>query len=268
MMSGEFTETQYSIIKEICETNGFKEYELEEYSTTAKGDNYSAQIVCVTVKNNDKKLEIVVKKAPTNENFRKAFPLSAVFFRENYVYEKVLKYFVEFQQKNGLKKPFSSFPKLYATCNEKYSECLILENLVKNGYKHWNRKLPMNSDHIALVLTEYGKLHAVAFAMRKQNPEVLAEMSEVLTKAEKDTWKDEDTKIFLRNCCTVLEKTVKGSDVLEQAYQRLALNVEKYFLEETQEPKDKMVITHGDAWCNNMLFKYEVRSLERYYYDL
>lgn len=62
-------------------------------------------------------------------------------------------------------------------------------------------------------------------------------MSEVLIKAEKETQKEEDTKIFLRNTLLVLEKTVKVNDVLEQAYQRLALNVKNYFLQETQKTR-------------------------------
>lgn len=256
-MSTKLTEAQYHLLEQIADENGFTDHELKEYSTSSKGDNYLGQMVCVTIENNDKKLELINKTAPTNVKFRTSLPVRELFLKEIYLYETVLQTFTNFQKEYGLKNPFRAFPKFYGKCEDEYNECLVLENLVKHGYSHWNRKLPMNSDHVAVVMAEYGKFHAVSYAMKEKNPELFNRISEILKK-ELTEWEKESSKAFLNNTCKTLQKAIEGNCVLENAYERVTANLYNYFLEVMREPKEKMVITHGDCWCNNMFFKYEV----------
>lgn len=257
-MSENLTETQYNLLKEIAENNEFTNYKIEEYATAAKGDNYVGQILGVTINSNDKKIDLIVKKAPSNEKFRRAIPIRELFLREIYLYDKIFGTFTTFQEELNLETPFDNFPKCYGKCEEDYSECLVLENLSRNGYGLWNRKLPMNVDHIALVMSTYGKFHAVSYAMKEKNPELFNEISQELKKEPTD-WEKESMTKFLESIIPVFQKIAEGDPKLEDALPRLMLNLDKFFIEELQAPKDKMVITHGDCWCNNMLFKYEVR---------
>lgn len=259
-MSEKLTETQYNLLKEIAENNEFTDYKIEENSTSAKGDNYLGQILGETINSSDKKLEVIVKKAPSNEKFRKVIPIREMFLKEIYLYDKILSTFASFQDETNLDTPFNNFPKCYGKCEEDYSECLVLENLTKNGYGLWNRKVPMNSDHIALVMSTYGKFHAVSYAMKHKNPELFNEISEELKKEPSD-WEKANMTTFLQSIIPVFQKIAEGDPTLAAALPRLTLNLEKFFIEELQAPKEKMVITHGDCWCNNMLFKYEVRYL-------
>lgn len=265
-MAEKLTDAQIKLLKDIADNNGIRDYTIEQYSMSSKGDNYVGQIMCATIKSrrDDETLELVVKKTPSNEDFRKAIPVRDIFLREIYIYDKVHNYFKKFQNEKGVESPFNSIAKYYGKCEEELSECLVLENLIKNGYGLWNRKLPMNAEHISIVMSEYGKFHAVSYAMKEKNPELFSEISECL-KQEPTQWEIENMKTFLQSIIPQLQKVVDGNAVLQAALLRMASNLEHFFKVEIQEPKEKMVITHGDCWCNNILFKYGVsRKFEVY----
>lgn len=255
-MGAEFTDTQNLLLKRIATESGFTDYTIEVYTTQSKGDNYIAEIKCVTIKDGDRKLEVVVKIAPSNDDFRKFFPLENIFHIEIHVYDIIFESFQHFQNENNVKEPFDNYAKLFGKCDEKYSECLVLENLIKNGYRHWNRKLPMNAEHIKLVMKTYGKFHATSFAMKKKNPEKFHKLLEDLKQLEE--FEKNNFTVFLRNVIPLIERAVAGHKVLENASQRLRKDLDKYFYELSLESDETKVITHGDCWNNNMLFKYEV----------
>lgn len=256
-MNEAISEVHNNLIKKIAEENGFKYYTIEQYSKSAKGDNYVGQIISVRIKEKYKIFEVIVKRAPSSENVRKLFPVRDIFLHEIYVYEEVLPMFVKFQNESGMENIFESYPKLYGKCSNALEECLVLENLFANGYKHWNRKVPMNSEHISLVMNEYGKFHAVSFAMKKKNPELFKTLSEGLRNVDK-VQGEKEMEDFLKATSVRLEKAIKGIPALEGALKRVMTDFKRYFFEEIVGSDEQLVITHGDCWCNNMLFKYEV----------
>lgn len=256
-MAIKLTKAQNDLLKQIAGKNGFKEYVTKVYTTASKGDNYLGELLCVTVEESDKTIEMIFKRAPSNENFRKSLPVRDMYLKEIYMYDEVLSAFTNFQIEHNVQNPFNGLAKLYGTCEEEGSECLVLENLVKSGYNLWNRKLPMNHDHIELVMKEYGKFHAVSFAMKNKDPELFRKITQPLTKDHTE-YEKQNLQEFLKSSCGTLQKVVKGDPIMEKTFLKIVSNLENYFSIELQEPKDKMVITHGDCWCNNMLFKYEV----------
>lgn len=257
-MAGLLTENQYKLVTKIAEQNNFTQYSIEEYSTSSKGDNYVGEIICVSIKSPDRTLELVVKKAPASEQFRKLMPIRDIFLNEIYLYNEVLPTFVKFQKENGLKNIFDSYAKFYGKCEGENDECLVMENLIKNGYTHWNRQLPMNAEHVGLVMAEYGKLHAASFALKKKNPKLFDKLKSALRDDDKK-FERINVRSFLKSSSAAIEGAIKGNSHLEKVFEKVCLNAEDYFLVDLQRDTEQKVISHGDCWCNNMLFKYEVR---------
>lgn len=256
-MNETISEVHKELIKKIAEEHGFKNFTIEQYAKSARGDNYVGEILSIRIKENEKIFDVILKRAPSLEKFRKCFPVRDIFLNEIYLYDTVLTSFVKFQKENGLENIFESYPKLYGKCNEEIEECLVLENLIRNGYRHWNRKVPMNSAHISLVMKEYGKFHAASFAMKKKNSDLFKNLCEGL-RLEDKAQEEKGLEEFIRASSLRLEKAIKGNSVLERAFKRVMTDNKKYFFEEITGPEEQLVITHGDCWCNNMLFKYEV----------
>lgn len=258
-MSIKLTEKQYELLKEVAKENGFLEYELEEHFVSGKGDNYLGHILGITVKDKTKKLEIIVKLCPQNDNFRNALPIRNIFLKEIEMYERVLANFTTFQKETGVRNPFESYAKCYGKCETEKSECLVLENLIKQNYSLWNRKIPMNSKHISLVMSEFGKYHAVSFAMKKKRPDLFQDLARFLMEPPTEFDKN-NLLFFIKNTSETIQNAIQGNSLLENAYKKLMSGVQQFFTEELKKNEEKMVITHGDCWCNNMLFKYEVSN--------
>lgn len=255
-MGANFTDAQLVLLNEIAKENGITNCTIEQSKTSSKGDNYVAEIKFVTISGDNRQLNVIVKKSPVNEDFRKFFPVEHIFRNEIRVYDTVLRTFRAFQEENNVKDPFDNYPKLFGNCEEKYSECLVLEDLIRSGYRHWNRKLEMDTEHIKLVMATYGKFHAVSFALKKKYPDKFQELSGLLKQPEE--WQSSTFGGFLKNVVPAIQKAVTGNVVLEKAFQRLTDDLETYFLQLKSEYDDVSVINHGDCWNNNMLFKYKV----------
>lgn len=67
---------------------------------------------------------------------------------------------------------FSSFAKVYASKNDDENEIyiLIMEYLRAKMYEMWTRSKVIEIEQKLLILRELGKLHAVSFAMKDQQP--------------------------------------------------------------------------------------------------
>lgn len=255
-MDIKLTESQKKLLKRVAEMNGILSHEIIHYDSSQKGDNYLSQLMYITIKNKEKNLEVVLKKALKDPKYRNILNIRNVFLQEVYIYQNVLTQFATFQKQFDLDKPFESYAKCYLTSVEDNNECVVLQNLVKDGYRVWNRQHEMNSDHVALVMEEYAKLHAVSLAMRNKNPK----MFQKLVGSWKNDFEDSNTDAFFKTTEDKLRKAVGGNAVFEKVLTKVMDNAKKYFSEDMCEPKEQTVILHGDPWCNNMLFKYEVSS--------
>lgn len=258
-MSSKLTACQYELLRKIANENGFGHFELEEIHPSSKGGNYLGEILVVIITDNDKRLELFVKTYPQNENFRKALPVLEIFGKEIQMYETVLKHFANFQKDMGVKDSFRSFAKYYGKCEIDRNECLILENLVNKGYALWDRRTPMNEDHISLVMTELGKFHAISYAMKIKCPQSFNDNFGFLMKPPSEFSKH-SRQCFLKTSFANIRQAIAGYSVLETACEKLISQAEQFYAEDLKKNQDKMVIVHEDVWCNNILFRYTVST--------
>ncbi|XP_023012809.2 uncharacterized protein [Leptinotarsa decemlineata] len=258
-MSTELSETEKRLIKVIADQNGFTDYQVEAQPGAQKGDNYFGIITSVSLKDKNKSLELICKSAHSGEVFREKMPIHEQYVREIHLYESVLSEFKKFQEEYAVPNPFVGFPKFYGKYIDENNECFFLENLKKSGYTHWDRKLPMNSEHIKAVLAEYAKFHATSLAMRQLKPEMFKNLTEnikthVFEKPDRNE-NDEMGNMFMTTAIKNALEIVGDNSSLIEAVRRAESGLIEDFASE--DPSYDIVVTHGDCWCNNILFKYE-----------
>lgn len=246
---------------------GLKNYKLQLSEGTIKGDNYLGIIAKALVKGfkeNGEEISMnwIIKCAPTAPAFRQLTNVKVVFTREVYVYETVFPEFLKFQQKKNLTKPYKNFIPVYYTCLEEFNECLVMEDMKEIGFKMKDRRAPFDLEHVLLVMREYGRLHALSFALREQEPTVFKELSKNL---EETFFANVDRGNFKLVFDSNFDRAIASLDEEKdcKVVKKLKRMKERFFdlLDAVIKPEaagEYSVIGHGDCWVNNMLFKYEV----------
>lgn len=257
----ELSEVQSAVITRIAKGCGMEEFQISAQSGSEKGDNYMGIITTVTVKSGTVELHLVLKTSHSNEQFRNTMRISIIFSREIYVYETVFPIYRKIQEECRVKNPFYANAKLCGSYVGPNVECLVMEDLRTKHFKLWNRKVPMNPDHISAVLREYAKLHSLGFVANKKYPEIF---NKFLTNM-RDIFMEKDSTFAKLNDFTSLMsakilRIVEGNKSATEAMNRYASKLDDYYTNELTRSEHKLVVIHGDGWCNNIMFKYEVNK--------
>lgn len=226
------------------------------------GDGYLGTVNNVEIIGKNKRLNLIVKIAPVNEKLRGQAPIAAVYATEINFYTKLYPALREFQAEHGGGKPFIKLAKCYATCKKTSREGLVLQNLKADGYKIWPRQKHLSVDHVKIVLREYGKFHAMSYALKLKADEKYRE----LTCEMKDCFYEFVKDPGFNDLYTSLFDDIKNIPEIKENY-NMYNTLEKccngnldFFKKLATERDQYTVITHGDGWTNNMLFKYDVSS--------
>ncbi|XP_072379903.1 uncharacterized protein [Diabrotica undecimpunctata] len=252
-----------TLIDRIASENGFTDYEIITSSGSSKGDNFLGVITAITIKDKKKSLDLILKSSYTNKGFREAAPVKDIYAREIFLYERVFKEFKKFQEEHNIEDPFESVPKCYLCFTEDGLECLVMENLKTQHYDLWDKKVPMNPGHIKAVLIEYAKFHAVSLAMKQKNPALFKELAEdqpnnpFEKQFDNDKDKQERFKNFMATTLSNGYKALEDDPTLTEHLKRYEQIAGSEYMDKLKAPEYKVVITHGDCWCNNFLFKYQ-----------
>ncbi|KAK4875662.1 hypothetical protein RN001_012084 [Aquatica leii] len=236
------------------------------------GSNFSGVIAKATIKGEDengKKMvrSFIIKSAPRDEAYRTVGLINNVFNREIYIYKKVLHEFDLLQKEKNVKNPFKSYPKYYESSMNDMNEAVIMENVKDYGFVTHNRQKPLNYDHTLFVLREYGKFHALSFAMRLHKPQLLKEMAENTQEnffttdqcAEMHNVFVQQSKRVLSAIDPIKEKILY--ERFKQFQNNMVDTVKSALISDLSNPH--FIITHGDCWTNNFLFKYD-NSMNRH----
>lgn len=249
-MSDQLSESQKGLLTEVAKKEGIEEYQVE---TRPGGDGSFGSITAVTITSNEKKMELIVKSASTDDKVRSMNPVRRAYLREIYVYEDILPAYQKFERELGVEDGFAGYPKMYGSVQNENHECLVLENLSERGFRMWDRKIPMNSDHVALVFSEYAKFHAVSLAMSSKKPCEYNNLTKDLTNVF-----ESNSLVMARTALEYGRKAVLGNAIATKALDRLSAVLEYFLTEELDRCGSKVVVIHKDGWCNNIMFKYEV----------
>lgn len=256
----------------FLQSNGIANYSSEVCVGTNKGDNYLGTITKVSITGTDengdeKKHNWMVKTAPGSEALRKTVAVDDLYQREVYVYEKVIPVFKQFETERGVLDSFAVTPPLVLSYMEPLKESFVMEDLKVLGFTMKDRLRPLEYAHVKTVMKAYGRLHALSYALRDQKPELFEDLA-----------RNTKEKLFTEARVTMREAkmyqrfyTNKVMKIFDAKLHAREIEGFKKYAEKSVEiivqiMKDGAanpysVIGHGDGWVNNMLFKYEVRTL-------
>lgn len=171
-------------------------------------------------------------------------------------------FFVQFEQSKGVtaeENGFSEYPQCYRSVTTDPNECLLLEDLGMRGFRTIDRVTEnFTADHVRLVMQSLGKLHAVSFALKDQQPDKFVELASKLSERF-IRFDDPYKRVFFNKHVDAIFKLLSGE---EDAY--LLEKMRKLFKKDAIDIAAEClstelgsVITHGDVHQNNILFRYD-----------
>ncbi|KAG5896760.1 hypothetical protein JTB14_031739 [Gonioctena quinquepunctata] len=251
-------------VEESLSNENLKDLTITITGGSEKDEGYLGDIVFVTVqgtneKNEKENLHLVIKHAKTNEHLRTAMPVAVVFDNEMTMYTEVIPAFKEFQLEGKVDDIFDCVAKCYHSSKSGSLEFLVFENLKSLGYEQHDRKKPMNLFHCKAILEQYGKFHAISFAMRQQNKKKFDDLSSKLQNVYEFFRTDQDSiTLFETSKKYLFELLEKNGEVLLlKKLSNILQRGSPEIMKEALSAGPQSVIIHGDCWCNNFLFKYQ-----------
>ncbi|XP_042215594.1 uncharacterized protein LOC121861773 isoform X2 [Homarus americanus] len=154
------------------------------------------------------------------------------------------------------------FPKCVYYSLETGKEMILLENLREKGYKMESRRLGIDTAHTTLVLKELGRLHAASALLQTNTPD-----QDLTDKF--DCLKKEWTREFNLGCdfgafvddyldsAIEMFKKIGGCDTVVEWIKRIKPQVWDMYEQQLVKKPPFALITHGDCWINNLLFRYD-----------
>lgn len=210
-------------------------------------------------------INLVAKMPPLSQIRREQFNSIPLFEREVLLYNEILPDFTKFQKERNINEEdgFYNIPKCYAAVHDIENDffVIILEDLRTSNYVMRDKLKPSSYDHVKLLIRELGKLHAISFAMRAQEPERFERCKKLgdLILSSMRNGGDAVTKY----CNAIMENAIKTLEPHEEfkknKMEKLKENFIKVFEEcdNSANVEDFGVLIHGDCWNNNMMYKYD-----------
>lgn len=186
--------------------------------------------------------------------------MEVLYFNEIHFYTTIWKALQQFQDGfSGLQ--FNKIAKLYSACSIPGKETLVMENLKYSDYRLFPRDGTFDDVHVKLLMKSYGQFHGTSAAYREHHPEEYKKLTFVL----RDTMKcitlgNEHVCQYMRAAMKRLQSIVDDEKIKEklnvyaEKAAEIAVNSVKY---EGKNP----VVSHGDCWSNNLMFKFDVSIL-------
>jgi thiamine kinase-like enzyme len=252
-----------SWLKTVLEKENLKDISIDDLATPGKGDGYLGDIVFASVsgrtqEESTKIYDLVLKCSKRSQALRKTSSLVQIFMNEIFVYRELFPSFANFEKEKKVENPFISMAKCYGSFVGDNIEVIVLENLKKNGYDLWPKNEPLTRSHIELVIKEYGKYHAISVAMREQQPDKFQKLVDISEQNINKLTGFDSIDVAFRSC-------------IEESYELLKNDIDEEILLKWRNFKDQVkslyedvnksvtglkVITHGDCWNNNFMYKY------------
>ncbi|EFA06725.1 hypothetical protein TcasGA2_TC009656 [Tribolium castaneum] len=235
------------------------DFSVKILGNSEKGDGYLGDIVFIEVTTTGKQLNLVLKCSKRSKALRENSPVKNAFLNEIFVYEKLHPTFLQFQKNQNCEKPFTAYPKCYGTFIGDEMEVIILENLKKSGFELWPKKEPLSRKLVDLVVTEYGKYHAISVAMKEKLPEKFKQLADTVINVFKEFGKIESMENMFVAPIQDSYNLLKGEvdDKILEKWKNFENDV-SFILNDLDEGFEGLrVILHGDCWSNNFMYLFK-----------
>ncbi|GBP46467.1 hypothetical protein EVAR_28046_1 [Eumeta japonica] len=250
-------------VKEVFSKLDYKNIDITLESGSKRGDGFMGQMIRAIIsgeKNGTKEeVDMIVKCAPNEHKIRKYMGTTPLFNREIFYYTEIVPVYEKLQETKNISIEMKYiFPKCIATKSEFCEEFIMLENLKSIGYTMCSKNV-LDYEHSEIAFRTLGKLHALSYILEEENKTMFVDLCRQLGDTYFTSQNDYDSsgmygygKKAMIKCMSCIE----DKDIKKILNDTLGDNpVDK--LKKLYESGNKKVISHGDYWINNMLFKYE-----------
>lgn len=250
------------VVKDIADELNITDYEIDFQKQEFTGDNFLGEIVRVKINsinynNPFKPINLILKLAPQSSVTRNGLPIISFYENEILFYTNIVPIIEKLQEEQDVPINDSiSFPKFYRGILEEFKELMVLTDLSPEGYILRDKKLPLDYEHLTMIIQNLARLHAASFFLKEKDPEVFKKCSQHLPKTM--NYGENFAKMIVIMAEKVLPLITDQTNKSKFKFfvDGVAQNVHNYLDASLTEPYN--VICHGDAWNNNMLFQYEV----------
>lgn len=175
---------------------------------------------------------------------------------------QVLPYFRLFQESRHVPRVngFYEYPRCYKAIQAEQMECLIFQDLAESRFIMIDKN-DLTVEHILLVMKLIGKFHAISFALKDQQPEKFEEIASGLHEPMfKANYILENSSIALNSAAINAINSItdeKDAHLLEALLKLYEKTQYEIILEciDADLAEPYAVITHGDMWSNNTMFR-------------
>ncbi|KAI5633397.1 ecdysteroid kinase domain-containing protein [Phthorimaea operculella] len=243
------------ILQNVASDLKLKEFDYSMKNFEKIGQNYFGVLIPVEligkVNGEEKKVQIVLKLAPTDERYRVSGALTTFFLREIFVYSTLIKEFQSSERKLALE-PYM-VPACYYVCRDYCREVIALQDMTAEGYQPYTASFFLDYEHVVLSLKSLATFHAHSFILKHLNNQFYEDAIKVCVPLSQESNK-------------------RYMDVLEDRLQKaLATFAGSKYIPIFKDLKDHQArlieaawnsvadtcICHGDIWKENILFKYQ-----------
>ncbi|XP_068081164.1 uncharacterized protein [Anabrus simplex] len=225
-----------------------------------KGENYLSIIYRVEVQykrgntGNIENHHLILKGYPNCDFITKFITELGVFDRELSIYQSALTAIYTFAEERFQRDQIPYITsKSFKTSRP---NTVVLEDLKYQGFRMANRKAMLDLQHCFTVVRNLAHLHGMSGALHNHNPDILSQYDNVVFGKRNKPYLDN----FLPEQMRILSKAIKTWSGFETYAAKLEKLIPEYSDKLvdicTPQPGGFHVLTHGDCWINNYLFKY------------
>lgn len=262
----QISDQQLTFIKGVIDKQGFTDSKVTIQPLGQAGDNYAANVKRIVIEDGKgKSFKIVGKVAPHQEPIRQMFNTPLVFHNEHLIYTKILPKFSQLEMLADV--PLQDRFR-YATCygslDEASNEVILLEDLNESSFIMLDRMKSLSNECVKSVLKNFASFHSLSYALKYKEPVIYEEFKNSLY----DIWatmsaKEQIAKFFKKG--ESYAASVVDKDVHKNAINGAITAALKGFIKMSTYEKDSKyaIIQQGDAWTNNIMFKFDVSTRYR-----
>ncbi|XP_014366109.2 uncharacterized protein LOC106716940 [Papilio machaon] len=234
-----------------------------------KGDSYLSEVRKIRIHGVnhygvDRNIQVILKTIPRNICRRLTFRSDQFFKNEIAFYTKVLPNLLQFQSTTKVTEPFDSNVELFLTHCDGLNDAICLEDVSNQGYENIVRQETIDLEHCKATIKTLAKFHALSFAMKDQEPEKFARISKEISETYFDYKLWDWYKRFWDRISTIaidaVEKEYPDSIYLKKI-KKFAVPDTYFKMINAVNNKQNAVISHGDPWTNNFLYKYNNNNI-------
>ncbi|XP_048001217.1 uncharacterized protein LOC125237994 [Leguminivora glycinivorella] len=241
-----------------------KEQEYDSYVVREKdgdGSNIMSSLSHVTLHAKGKTdMKLFAKSAAWSAKIRVTNPVNCPYSVELYFYETLWKQYEKLEDTFSVPKEHRfRKPKLFGCGYEYLNETLVLEDMVAEGYKEYDRQTSVDYEYMSTGIMLMAQFHALSLAYSKYNPEAFKRASEYLTMDESklEKW---IASVAPKMLSTAISCAEEHRDTLKN-YFHPSKKFNRLFMDYFRKGNDNVLI-HGDFKPSNILHRRRNGKLE------